>query len=87
MALSTLMPDPTDIQAGDGAPTPERDDALQRALADAVTAFGSRVREYGEIPAFPRDARPAPTDVAFTAAAMLKAAEVYSFELAALFNI
>lgn len=86
MALSTLMPDPTDTRAP-GAPTPESDAALQHALAEAVTAFGSRVREHGEIPAFPGGAQPAPTDVAFTAAAMLKAAEVYSFELAALFNI
>jgi hypothetical protein len=81
------MPDPTDTRTPGDAPTPQGDAALQRALADAVSAFGQRVREHGEIPAFPTDANVAPTDVAFAAAAMLKAAEVYSFEIAALFNI
>lgn len=79
------MPDPTDTSPG--APTPESDAALQRALADAVTAFGRRVHAHGELPPFPSDADVAPTDVAFTAAAMLKAADVNSFEIAALFNI
>jgi len=68
-------------------PTPESDAALQSALAEAVSAFGARVREHGELPAFTSDAEIAPTDVAVTVAALLKAAEVYSFEIAALFNV
>src|SRR5579875_1512288 len=59
--------------------------AVQRALADAVAAYGARVREHGELAPFPPDGQPAATDVAITAAAMLKAAEVYSFEIAAMF--
>jgi len=73
----------------DGAPAPTAagDEALQRALADAVEAFGARVREHGELGAFPPDRSVGATDVAVTAAAMLRAAEVYSFEIAAMFNI
>lgn len=81
MALSTSTPDPA------GAPTREADAALQRALADAVAAYGMRVREHGEIPPFPGDRAVSDTDVAVTAAAMLKAAEINSFEIAAMFNI
>lgn len=83
------MPDLTDTgaQAPTPPPTPASDAELQRALADAVTAFGRRVREHGELPPFPGDAHVTPTDVAFTAAAMLKAADVNSFEIAALFNV
>ena len=80
------MPDLTDTTTGE-QPTPESDAALQRALAEAVSAFGRRVREHGELAAFPTGVEVMPTDVAFTAAAMLKAAEVYSFEIAALFNV
>lgn len=86
MALSTSMPDLLHTSSGE-QPTSEGDAALQRALAEAVSAFGRRAREHGELAAFPPDANVAPTDVAFTAAAMLKAAEVYSFEIAALFNV
>lgn len=67
-------------------PTPD-DAALQRALADAVATCAKRVRELGAIPPFPPDREVAVTDVAVTAAAMLKAAEIYSFEIAAMFNI
>ncbi|HEX3802212.1 MAG TPA: hypothetical protein VHV75_05175 [Solirubrobacteraceae bacterium] len=81
------MPDLTDTTAPGDAPTPEGDAALQRALAEAVSAFGQRARQHGELPAFPSETEVAATDVAFTAAAMLKAAEVYSFEIAALFNV
>ncbi len=81
------MPDLAHALAPARAPTPESDVALQRALADAVTAFGSRVREHGQIAAFSESVTPAPTDVAVTVAAMLKAAEVTSFEIAALFNV
>jgi hypothetical protein len=76
-----LTPDPAD------APSPESDAALQRALADAISAYGARVREHGEIPPFPPDRAVQTTDVAIAAAAMLKAAEIYSFEIAAMFNV
>jgi hypothetical protein len=74
---------------GDSVPEPTAagDEALQRALADAVEAFGARVREHGELGAFPPGRSVGATDVAITAAAMLRAAEVYSFEIAAMFNI
>lgn len=75
------MPDPA------GGPSPVSDAALQRALADAVAAYGARVREHGEIPPFPDDRPVDGSDVAVTAAAMLKASEIYSFEIAAMFNV
>jgi hypothetical protein len=68
-------------------PSPEQDAALQRALADAVAAYGARVREHGEIAPFPADRAVSSTDVAITTAAMLKASEVYSFEIAAMFDV
>jgi hypothetical protein len=68
-------------------PTAAGDEELQRALADAVEAFGARVREHGELVAFPPGRSIGATDVAITTAAMLRAAEVYSFEIAAMFNI
>ena len=81
-------PDPVSVEPDTiAAPTPEGDAALQRALADAVEAYGLRVREFGEFPPFPEGREVIPTDVAVTTAAMLKAAEVYSFEIAAMFNI
>ncbi len=61
--------------------------ALQRALADAVAAYGARVREHGEIAPFPAERTVSSTDVAVTAAAMLKASEIYSFEIAAIFDV
>ena len=61
--------------------------AVQRALAEAVSAYGARVREHGEIPPFPADHTVSSTDVAITAAAMLKACEIYSFEIAAMFDV
>jgi hypothetical protein len=79
--LSTSTPDPA------GAPSPHTDLALQRALADAIAGYAARVREHGEIPPFPAGAAVSATDVAVTAAAMLKASEIYSFEIAAMFNI
>jgi hypothetical protein len=79
--LSTSTPDRA------GAPSPEGDAALQRALADAVSAYGARVREHGEIPPFPSSGAVQTTDVAITAAAMLKASEIYSFEIAAMFDV
>lgn len=68
-------------------PSAARDAALQRALADAVAAYGSRVREHGELAPFPADGGVSSTDVAITAAAMLKASEIYSFEIAAMFDV
>jgi len=68
---------------------PPADDeaAVQRALADAVAAYGTRVRELGPFPPFPPDGEVAATDVAVTTAALLKAAGIYSFEIGAMFNI
>ncbi len=79
--MSTSTPEPA------GRPSPERDAALQRALADAVVAYGARVREHGEIAPFPAEGTVSSTDVAITAAAMLKASEIYSFEIAAMFDV
>jgi len=75
--LSTSTPDPT----------PESDAALQQALADAVTAYGARVREHGELPAFPPGREVDGTHVAVAAAAMLRASDITSFEIGAIFNI
>jgi hypothetical protein len=66
--------------------TPE-DDAIRAALADAVEAYGARVREHGDLHPFPAGRDPSPTDVAVTAAAILRAAQVHSFELAAMFGV
>lgn len=68
-------------------PSAASDALLQRALADAVDAYGARVREHGDLRPFPSGREVAATDVAITAAAILRAAEVYSFEIAAMFNI
>jgi hypothetical protein len=65
----------------------EADLAIQRALAAAVDAYAERVLEGGDLPPFPGDHEVSQTAVAVTAAAMLKMAEVYSFELAAMFNV
>jgi hypothetical protein len=70
-----------------GRPSAQSDAAVQRALADAVVAYGARVREHGELPPFPAETAVSSTDVAFTAAAMLKASEIYSFEIAAMFDV
>jgi len=75
--LSTSTPDPT----------PASDAELQQALADAVTAYGARVREHGELPPFPAGAEVDGTHVAVTAAAILRASDITSFEIGAIFNI
>jgi hypothetical protein len=79
--LSTSTPDLA------GPPSPDTDLALQRALVDAIAGYAARVREHGELPPFPAGGTVSATDVAVTAAAMLKASEIYSFEIAAMFNI
>jgi hypothetical protein len=80
--LSTSRPD-----RAEALPTPQGDARLQRALAEAVSAYGTRAREHGELAPFPDDCEVSPTEVAFTVAALLRAAEVSSFEIAAMFNI
>jgi hypothetical protein len=82
--LSTSKPEPT---PGPADPSGASDAALQLALTDAIEAYALRVREHGEIPPFPPNRQVMSTDVAITAAAIPKAAEVYSFEIAAMFNI
>jgi len=68
-------------------PTAESDAALQRALADAIEAYAARVHEFGDLAPFPPGREVLASDVAVVAAAILRAAEVYSFEIAAMFNI
>jgi hypothetical protein len=79
-------PEPTPPQEP-APPTPASDAALQRALADAIEAYAARVHEFGDLDPFPAGREILPSDVAIAAAAMLRAAEVYSFEIAAMFNI
>jgi hypothetical protein len=68
-------------------PSADSDAALQRALADAIEAYAARVHEFGELAPFPPEREVLATDVAVAAAAILRAADVYSFEIAAMFNI
>lgn len=63
------------------------DAAIQRNLADAVKAYTARVLERGDLLPFPPDHDVSQTAVAVTAAAMMKSVDVYSFELAAMFNV
>lgn len=63
------------------------DQEIQRRLAEAVSAYARRVLEGGNLPPFPEGREVSQTDVAISAAAMLKQAGVYSFELAAMFNV
>jgi hypothetical protein len=63
------------------------DREIQERLADAVSAYAKRVLERGGLAPFPDDREVSQTDVAISAAAMLKQAGVYSFELAAMFNV
>jgi hypothetical protein len=66
---------------------PPDDMVVQTALADAVEAYAARVNAAGELPAFPEGRQVSASDVAVTVAAMLSSAEIYSFEIAAMFNI
>ena len=52
-----------------------------------MRAYAGRVLEGGDLPPFAEGDDVDQTAVAITAAAILKAAEVYSFELAAMFNV
>lgn len=67
--------------------TSPSDTEIQEALAAAVRAYAGRVLEGGDLPPFAEGDDVDQTAVAITAAAILKAAEVYSFELAAMFNV
>jgi len=75
------------VSSTSGSRTSPGDLEIQRALAAAVNAYAGRVLEGGDLPPFPEDHEVSQTAVAVTAAAMLKLAEVYSFELAAMFNV
>lgn len=68
------------------APGPS-DHELQSRLAEAVSAYAQRVLEGGALPPFPEGHSVGQTEVAIAAAAMLKQVEVYSFELATMFNV
>jgi hypothetical protein len=63
------------------------DHELQARLAEAVRAYARRVLEGGPLPPFPEGHEVGQTEVAISAAAMLKQVEVYSFELATMFNV
>jgi hypothetical protein len=45
------------------------------------------VHEFGDLAPFPPEREVLASDVAVAAAAILRAADVYSFEIAAMFNI
>ncbi|MDP2711278.1 MAG: hypothetical protein Q8O56_08665 [Solirubrobacteraceae bacterium] len=68
------------------APPPEIG-AVQHQLADAVEAYTMLARDAGDVAPFPANREVGPTEVAVTAAAMLKAAGINSFEIAGLFNV
>ncbi|HZV48868.1 MAG TPA: hypothetical protein VFD49_03790 [Candidatus Dormibacteraeota bacterium] len=65
----------------------ESDLEIQRRLAAAVKAYAERVLEGGDLPPFPEDHDVSQTAVAISAAAMLKMVQVYSFELAVMFDV
>ena len=70
-----------------GPSGPPADHELQVRLAEAVSAYAKRVLEGGALPPFAEDHQVGQTEVAICAAAMLKQVEVYSFELATMFNV
>lgn len=74
--------------SGPSGPSAELPDhELQARLAEAVSAYAKRVLEGGALPPFAEDHQVGQTEVAICAAAMLKQVEVYSFELATMFNV
>jgi hypothetical protein len=74
--------------SGPSPPAPELPDhEVQARLAEAVRAYARRVLEGDALPPFPEDHDVGQTEVAIAAAAMLKQVEVYSFELATMFNV
>lgn len=75
------MPESALLSSDQAAP------GVQRDLANVIEAYAAWVREHGELAPFPAERAVAPTDVAIAVAAMLKAADINSFEIAALFNI
>ncbi|MGH3501430.1 MAG: hypothetical protein ACRDQA_11170 [Nocardioidaceae bacterium] len=74
-------------EASLSSPNASRDLEIQRNLADAVKAYADRVLQHGDLPPFPEGHDVSQTAVAISAAAMLKMGEVYSFELATMFNV
>jgi hypothetical protein len=61
--------------------------ALREQLAEAVSAYAACALEGDDFPPFPSEGEVSETHVAIAAAAMLKQAGVYSFELATMFNV
>jgi hypothetical protein len=66
---------------------PQRDEEIQEMLASAVKAYAARLRDGAELSPFPAGKEIDATDVAITVAALMKASEIYSFEVAAMFNV
>jgi hypothetical protein len=64
-----------------------RDEEIQEMLASAVEAYAGRLQEGADLQPFPAGSETSATDVAMAVAAMLKASEIYSFEVAAMFNV
>jgi hypothetical protein len=64
-----------------------RDEEIQEMLASAVEAYAARLQEGADLLPFPAGRATNATDVAMTVAAMMKATEIYSFEVAAMFNV
>jgi hypothetical protein len=64
-----------------------RDEQIQQALASAVAAYGARLQERADLAPFPPGSQTRATDVALAVAAMLKASDINSFEVAAMFNV
>jgi hypothetical protein len=68
--------------------TPESERrAIQARLAEAVSAYAACAVDGDEFPPFPDEVDVSETHVALAAAAMLKQAGIYSFELATMFNV
>jgi hypothetical protein len=63
------------------------DEEIQEILAGAVKAYAARLRDGAELAPFPAEQEVDATDVAMTVAALMKASEIYSFEVAAMFNV
>lgn len=61
--------------------------AVQERLADAIEAYCELRRQGHDVAPFPADRELSPTAVAVAAAAMLKAYDIYSFEIAGIFNV
>jgi hypothetical protein len=74
------------MASSSSAPSAEQR-AIQERLAEALSSYATCVLDGDDFPPFPSDREVSETHVAIAAAAMLKQASVYSFELATMFNV